>query len=127
MPVINLILQQPEKENPDLTPMDWLKFLVSAAIGLVSYEHHICSFIYMELSQIFLYPLLLSVLQVTVISSLRIPKADIRVIFGILSAVGCYCVKTYLSLSVFFFFFLLIPIVVVVFRDIVWFSFTFSN
>lgn len=29
--------QQPEKKNPGLTPMDWVKFLVSAAIGLVSF------------------------------------------------------------------------------------------
>ncbi|GMY12964.1 hypothetical protein FCV25MIE_08203 [Fagus crenata] len=48
--------------------MDWVKFLVSAAIGLV-----------------------------TVISPLSNPKAYIRVIFAILSAVIGYCVKTYFS------------------------------
>ena len=29
-------LSQPEKKNPGLTPMDWVKFLVSAIVGLVS-------------------------------------------------------------------------------------------
>lgn len=28
---------QPEKKNPGLTPMDWVKFLGSAIVGLVSY------------------------------------------------------------------------------------------
>ncbi|XVF59937.1 hypothetical protein PTKIN_Ptkin08bG0001600 [Pterospermum kingtungense] len=79
IPMADLEIVLPEKKNPGLTPMDWVKFLVSAAIGLV-----------------------------TVISSLSMPKADIRVILGILSAVVGYCVKTYFSLSVFFFF--LIPI-----------------
>ncbi|PKI41174.1 hypothetical protein CRG98_038459 [Punica granatum] len=58
----------PEKKNPTLTPLDWVKFLVSTVIGLV-----------------------------TVVSSLQMPKADIRVIFAILSAVVGYCVKTYFT------------------------------
>ena len=28
---------QPEKKNPGLTPMDWVKFLISAVVGLVSF------------------------------------------------------------------------------------------
>lgn len=32
-------LWQPEKKNPGLTPMDWVKFLVSAIVGLVSFEY----------------------------------------------------------------------------------------
>ncbi|XP_007032041.2 PREDICTED: uncharacterized protein LOC18601143 isoform X1 [Theobroma cacao] len=68
IPMADLEIVLPEKKNPGLTPMDWVKFLVSAAIGLV-----------------------------TVISSLSMPKPDIRVIFGILSAVVGYCVKTYFS------------------------------
>ncbi|XP_022774185.1 uncharacterized protein LOC111316502 [Durio zibethinus] len=68
IPMADLEIVLPEKKNPGLTPMDWVKFLVSATIGLV-----------------------------TVISSLSMPKTDIRVIFGILSAVVGYCVKTYLS------------------------------
>ncbi|PON35509.1 hypothetical protein PanWU01x14_335980 [Parasponia andersonii] len=68
IPMADLEIVLPEKKNPSLTPMDWVKFLVSAAIGLV-----------------------------TVISSISIPTADIRVIFAVLSAVICYCVKTYFS------------------------------
>lgn len=40
--IVDLVMEfsfpfrQPEKKNPSLTPMDWVKFLVSAAIGLVS-------------------------------------------------------------------------------------------
>lgn len=30
-------MKQPEKKNPGLTPMDWVKFIISAVIGLVSY------------------------------------------------------------------------------------------
>lgn len=58
----------PEKKNPGLTPIDWVKFLVTAVIGLV-----------------------------TVISSLSMSKVDIRVIFAILSTLIGYCAKTYLS------------------------------
>ncbi|KAL5581475.1 hypothetical protein UlMin_013917 [Ulmus minor] len=68
IPMADLEIVLPEKKNPSLTPMDWVKFLVSAAIGLV-----------------------------TVISSISSPTADIRVIFAILSAVIGYCVKTYFS------------------------------
>ncbi|KAM7278738.1 hypothetical protein ACFE04_005872 [Oxalis oulophora] len=68
IPMADLEIVLPEKKNPGLTPMDWLKFIVSAAIGLV-----------------------------TVISSLSLPKADIRVIFAILTTLGGYCVKTYFT------------------------------
>ncbi|KAL0014683.1 hypothetical protein SO802_001752 [Lithocarpus litseifolius] len=68
IPMADLEIVLPEKRNPSLTPMDWVKFLVSAVIGLV-----------------------------TAISSLSMPKADIRVILAILSAVIGYCVKTYFS------------------------------
>ncbi|KAJ0111959.1 hypothetical protein Patl1_02531 [Pistacia atlantica] len=58
IPMADMEIVLLEKKNPGLTPMDWVKFLVSALIGLV-----------------------------TLISSLSIPKADIRVIYGILTAV----------------------------------------
>ncbi|XP_024017818.1 uncharacterized protein LOC21390957 [Morus notabilis] len=68
IPMADLEIVLPEKKNPSLTPMDWVKFLVSAAVGLA-----------------------------TVISSISIPKVDIRVIFAVLSAVFGYCIKTYFS------------------------------
>ncbi|OMO99276.1 hypothetical protein COLO4_13386 [Corchorus olitorius] len=68
IPMADLEIVLPEKQNPGLTPMDWVKFLVSAAIGLS-----------------------------TVVGSLSMPKPDIKIIFGILSAVGAYCLKTYFS------------------------------
>ncbi|XP_062105315.1 uncharacterized protein LOC133816969 [Humulus lupulus] len=68
IPMADLEIVLPEKKNPSLTPMDWVKFLVSAAIGMV-----------------------------TVVSSLSMPTADIRVIFAVLSAVIGYCIKTYFS------------------------------
>jgi len=78
--------------------MDWVKFLVSAVIGLVSYcismkfnVLHGCYFLVLLANMHNLF------YQVTVISSLSMPKADIRVIFAILSAVIGYCVKTYFS------------------------------
>ncbi|KAF2322971.1 hypothetical protein GH714_032558 [Hevea brasiliensis] len=68
IPMADMEIVLPEKNNPGLTPMDWVKFIVSAVIGLV-----------------------------TVIGSLSSPKADIRVIFAILSSVVGYCVKTYFT------------------------------
>ncbi|XP_073260743.1 uncharacterized protein [Populus alba] len=58
----------PEKKNPGLTPMDWVKFLVSAVVGLVA-----------------------------VSGSVEMPKADLWVIFAILSTVVGYCAKTYFT------------------------------
>ncbi|CAK7348124.1 unnamed protein product [Dovyalis caffra] len=66
--VVIIIVIVPEKKNPGLTPVDWVKFIVSAVIGLV-----------------------------TVVSSLSNPKADIRVILAILTSVVGYCVKTYFT------------------------------
>ncbi|KAJ6723606.1 AMINOPEPTIDASE (DUF3754) [Salix koriyanagi] len=71
--VVAIVFSRKEK-SPGLTPVDWVKFIVSAVIGLI-----------------------------TVIGSLSNPKADIRVILAILTSVVGYCVKTYFTLSVFFF------------------------
>ncbi|KAF8020874.1 hypothetical protein BT93_G1318 [Corymbia citriodora subsp. variegata] len=68
IPMADMEIVLPEKQIPSLTPVDWVKFVVSAVIGLV-----------------------------TVLTSLQMPKADIRIIFGILSALVGYCVKTYLT------------------------------
>ncbi|KAG8656052.1 hypothetical protein MANES_04G093700v8 [Manihot esculenta] len=61
-------MEIPEKKNPGLTPMDWVKFLGSAIVGLVA-----------------------------VISSVEMPKADLWVIFAILSTVIGYFAKTYFT------------------------------
>ncbi|KAL9323794.1 hypothetical protein ACSQ67_008651 [Phaseolus vulgaris] len=58
----------PEKKNPGLTPMDWVKFLGSAVVGLAA-----------------------------VGSSLNVDTADLRVIGAILSTVIGYFVKTYFT------------------------------
>ncbi|KAG7550567.1 hypothetical protein ISN45_Aa06g013370 [Arabidopsis thaliana x Arabidopsis arenosa] len=68
IPMADMEIVLPEKKNPGLTPLDWVKFLVSAAIGLV-----------------------------TVVSSVSLKKTDIRVIAAILSTVVAYCVKTYFT------------------------------
>ena len=39
-----VVLWQPEKKNPGLTPMDWTKLMVSAGIGLVSDSWNLISF-----------------------------------------------------------------------------------
>lgn len=57
----------PEKKNPGLTPMDWVKFLASAVVGLMA-----------------------------VVSSLEI-KADMRVVIAVLSTLVGYCAKTYFA------------------------------
>ncbi|WOL18707.1 hypothetical protein Cni_G27504 [Canna indica] len=68
IPMADMELVLPEKKNPSLTPMDWVKFLISVVIGLV-----------------------------TLVSSLELPKADIWVVIAILSGVVGYCAKVYFS------------------------------
>ncbi|XP_011006140.1 PREDICTED: uncharacterized protein LOC105112220 isoform X1 [Populus euphratica] len=68
IPMADLEIVLPEKKNPGLTPMDWVKFLVSAVVGLVA-----------------------------VSGSVEMPKADLWVIFAVLSTVVGYCAKTYFT------------------------------
>ncbi|KAK4754677.1 hypothetical protein SAY87_002781 [Trapa incisa] len=68
IPMADLEIVLPKKKNPGLTPMDWVKFLGSAVVGLVA-----------------------------VISSLEIPNADFWVILAVLSTVIGYCAKTYFT------------------------------
>ncbi|KAL6011793.1 hypothetical protein ACLOJK_002259 [Asimina triloba] len=68
IPMADMELVLPEKKNPSLTPMDWVQFLVSAIIGLV-----------------------------TLIGSLEMPKADIWVTIAIVSGLLGYCAKIYFT------------------------------
>ncbi|AQK39742.1 aminopeptidase [Zea mays] len=68
IPMADMEIVLPEKKNPSLTPMDWVKFLISAVIGLV-----------------------------TLVGSLEMPKADVWVVIAILSGVIGYCAKIYFT------------------------------
>ncbi|KAM0877904.1 hypothetical protein ACQ4PT_035198 [Festuca glaucescens] len=68
IPMADMELVLPEKKNPSLTPMDWVKFLISAVLGLA-----------------------------TLISSLEMPKADIWVVTAIVSGLIGYCAKIYFT------------------------------
>ncbi|KAJ9540401.1 hypothetical protein OSB04_026907 [Centaurea solstitialis] len=68
IPMADMELVLPEKKNPSLTPMDWVKFLISAVVGLVA-----------------------------VVGSIETPQADFWVMFAILSAVAGYCAKIYFT------------------------------
>ncbi|THU69847.1 hypothetical protein C4D60_Mb08t18720 [Musa balbisiana] len=68
IPMADMELVLPEKKNPSLTPMDWVKFLISAVLGLV-----------------------------TLVSSLEMPKADIWVVIAIISGLVGYCAKVYFT------------------------------
>ncbi|KAI6700892.1 hypothetical protein NL676_015216 [Syzygium grande] len=68
IPMADMEIVLPEKKNPGLTPMDWVKFLASAVVGLGA-----------------------------VVGSLDMPKADLWVIFAVLSTVIGYCAKTYFT------------------------------
>ncbi|XP_020214699.1 uncharacterized protein LOC109798733 [Cajanus cajan] len=68
IPMADMEIVLPEKKNPGLTPMDWVKFLGSAVVGLVA-----------------------------VVSSLEMPTADWWVIIAVLSTVIGYCAKTYFT------------------------------
>ncbi|KAK1294397.1 hypothetical protein QJS10_CPA16g00804 [Acorus calamus] len=68
IPMADMELVLPEKKNPSLTPMDWVKFLISAVVGLVA-----------------------------LVSSLEMPTADIWVVIAVLSGVIGYCAKIYFT------------------------------
>ncbi|XP_047311760.1 uncharacterized protein LOC124915140 [Impatiens glandulifera] len=68
IPMADMEIVLPEKKNPGLTPMDWVKFLASAVVGLVA-----------------------------VAGSIDMPKNDLWVIFAILSTVIGYFAKTYFT------------------------------
>lgn len=68
IPMADMELVLPEKKNPSLTPMDWVKFLISAVLGLVA-----------------------------LIGSLDRPQADFWVVFAILSGLVGYCAKIYFT------------------------------
>ncbi|KAJ4974396.1 hypothetical protein NE237_007570 [Protea cynaroides] len=68
IPMADMEIVLPEKKNPSLTPMDWVKFLVSAVLGLVA-----------------------------LIGSLEMPKADFWVIVAVLSGLVGYCAKIYFT------------------------------
>lgn len=68
IPMADMEIVLPEKKNPGLTPMDWVKFLVSAVLGLVA-----------------------------LVGSLEMPKADFWVLIAVFSGLIGYCVKTYLT------------------------------
>uniref|UniRef100_A0A803LR56 Aminopeptidase n=3 Tax=Chenopodium quinoa TaxID=63459 RepID=A0A803LR56_CHEQI len=67
IPMADMEIVLPEKKNPSLTPMDWVKFLGTAIVGLVA-----------------------------IVSSLEI-KADPWVIIAVLSTLIGYCAKTYFA------------------------------
>ncbi|GKV44374.1 hypothetical protein SLEP1_g51567 [Rubroshorea leprosula] len=68
IPMADMEIVLPEKKNPGLTPMDWVKFLGSAVVGLVA-----------------------------VFSSVERPTADLWVLFAIVSTVVGYIAKTYFT------------------------------
>lgn len=68
IPMADMEIVLPEKKNPGLTPMDWIKFIGSAVVGLVA-----------------------------VLSSLEMPSADFWVVFAIVSTVIGYIAKTYFT------------------------------
>ncbi|KAG4938274.1 hypothetical protein AAZX31_16G044900 [Glycine max] len=68
IPMADMEIVLPEKKNPGLTPMDWVKFLGSAVVGLVA-----------------------------VVSSLEMPSADWWVIIAVVSTVIGYIAKTYFT------------------------------
>lgn len=68
IPMADMEIVLPEKKNPGLTPLDWVKFLVSAVVGLVA-----------------------------VITSAQLHEIDLWVGMAILSTVIGYCAKTYFT------------------------------
>lgn len=86
IPMADMEIVLPEKKNPGLTPMDWVKFLASAVVGLVA----VFSSLQMQKAD-----------QNTEIpkadQDTELPKADVWVVFAILSTVIGYIAKTYFT------------------------------
>ncbi|XP_024962723.1 uncharacterized protein LOC112502934 [Cynara cardunculus var. scolymus] len=68
IPMADMEIVLPEKKNPSLTPMDWVKFLTTAVLGLV-----------------------------TATGSIETPQADFWVIVAVISTVVGYCAKIYFT------------------------------
>ncbi|KAL7608816.1 hypothetical protein Lser_V15G13405 [Lactuca serriola] len=68
IPMADMEIVLPEKKNPSLTPMDWVKFLTTAVLGLV-----------------------------TATGSIQTPEADFWVIVAVVSSVIGYCAKIYFT------------------------------
>ncbi|XP_074588505.1 uncharacterized protein LOC141844357 isoform X2 [Curcuma longa] len=68
IPMADLELVLPEKKNPSLTPWDWVTFLISMVLGLI-----------------------------TLISSFKMPKAGIRIVLAIIFSFISYCAKSYFT------------------------------
>lgn len=68
IPMADMEIVLPEKKNPSLRPMDWVQFLVSAVIGLV-----------------------------TLFNTLESPKADVWVMVAIISGLFGYCARIYFT------------------------------
>ncbi|XP_057997419.1 uncharacterized protein LOC110648312 isoform X2 [Hevea brasiliensis] len=68
IPMADMEIVLPEKKNPGLTPVDWVRFLGSAIVGLVA-----------------------------VISSLKVPSADLWVIFAVIPTVIYNIAKIYIT------------------------------
>lgn len=80
--------------------MDWVKFLSSAVIGLVSLSPFSVLMKLKEYSFLLssvLTLLLLHFLQAALVSSLKKPIADIKVFIALISTLVCYCAKTYFT------------------------------
>ncbi|KAI3714429.1 hypothetical protein L1987_73031 [Smallanthus sonchifolius] len=68
IPMADMEIVLPEKKNPSLTPMDWVKFLTTAAFGLAAAT-----------------------------GSIETPQADFWVIIAVVSTVVGYCAKVYFT------------------------------
>ncbi|KAD3642355.1 hypothetical protein E3N88_31579 [Mikania micrantha] len=68
IPMADMEIVLPEKKNPSLTPMDWVKFLATAVFGLAAAT-----------------------------GSIQTPQADFWVIIAVVSTVVGYCAKIYFT------------------------------
>ncbi|KAK9052295.1 hypothetical protein SSX86_028924 [Deinandra increscens subsp. villosa] len=68
IPMADMEIVLPEKKNPSLTPMDWVKFIMTAVFGLAAAT-----------------------------GSIETPQADFWVIFAVVSTVVGYCAKIYFT------------------------------
>lgn len=76
--------------------MDWVKFLISAVLGLASVSKFLDSYEYSFFTTI-MNCFKNTIFQVALVGSLEMPKADIWVSIAILSGLIGYCAKIYIT------------------------------
>ncbi len=83
-----IVPSQPEKKNPGLTPMDWVKLLISAVVGLVSFR---CVFHSHVLFGVFEQCIIMNVLVCLELTQLHVWSAILQFLWSFFFSAITWC------------------------------------